>query len=71
MNEATPAVKTLTIDGVPPNRTSILTDRFKYSRPFFLALNGEPQDATKAFIDFCTGAKGQKLLSDHGLLQVY
>lgn len=57
-------VKALKVDDITPSETTILDGSYKISRPFLFLTKGEPDTATKAFIDFVLGEEGQKIVSE-------
>ncbi len=71
LNDFQPTVKAVKVSGVAMSREAILIDRFPYSRPFFLAMNGQPRAAVKEFVDFCTSVTGQEIVSSRDLVRVY
>lgn len=58
------AVKALTVDDVQPSEATVLDGSYKISRPFLFLTKGEPDAATKAFIDFILSDEGQKIVSE-------
>lgn len=63
-----PRVKALAVDGVPPSRESIRSQRYKLVRRFLLVSKFAPSGPCKGFIDFILSAKGQSLLEAEGLV---
>ncbi len=59
------AVKALKVDGIEPSEATVLDGSYKISRPFLFLTKGEPNSATKAFIDFVLSEEGQKIVSEN------
>lgn len=62
LNEEVKAVK---IDGVEASEANVKSGQYKISRPFIYLTKGEPQGATKEFIDFVLGPEGQNIVGQH------
>ncbi|MGQ9557039.1 MAG: phosphate ABC transporter substrate-binding protein PstS family protein [Desulfurispora sp.] len=58
-------VKAVKIDGVEASEANVKSGQYKISRPFLYLTKGEPQGATKDFIDFVLGPEGQKIVAQH------
>jgi len=65
-----PGIKVVAIDGLVPNKASIQSKTYPYSRPTFYFTNGEPAGKAKAFVDFTLGAKGQAIAEQVGFVTV-
>ena len=63
-------VKALKLDGVMPEKATVLTKQYKLSRPLFMYTNGKPQGVAKEFIDFILSAVGQKLVDEEGYVSI-
>ncbi|MFZ9011840.1 MAG: phosphate ABC transporter substrate-binding protein [Anaerohalosphaeraceae bacterium] len=65
-------VKTLTIDGVKPDRSTIAKGVFPVSRPLFLFTNGYPKlgSVVHAFCTFHLTEEGQEIIEDKGFVPV-
>ncbi len=63
-------VKALSLDGVTANRANMKNGTYPLVRPFYFLTGREPDGAVKAFLDFCTGAEGQKIVDAEGYLTV-
>lgn len=64
----TDAVKAIEVDGVMPDKTSVLRNKYAISRPLFMYTVGEPQGEVKKFLDFVKGPEGQKIVSEEGFV---
>ncbi len=64
----TDAVKAIAVDGVMPDRNSVLRNKYLISRPLFMYTVGVPQGTIKKFIDFLKGPEGQKLVGEEGFV---
>ena len=63
-------VKALKLDGVMPEKATVLSKQYKLSRPLFMYTNGKPQGLAKDFIDFILSAAGQKLVDEEGYVSI-
>lgn len=64
----TDAVKAISVDGVMPDKNSVLRNKYAISRPLFMYTVGAPQGDIKKFIDFLKGPEGQKLVAEEGFV---
>lgn len=62
------SVIAVSIDGVMPNVTTVLSGKYVYSRPLFMYTNGEPKGLIKDFIDFILSPIGQKIVLEEGFV---
>ena len=62
----TPQVRALAIEGVPPAPEMIAAGHYPLSRDLYVATLGEPQNATRAFIQWLLGPEGQALIAAQG-----
>lgn len=60
--------KALSIDGIEPTLTNLMTCKYEFSRPFLLLLRDEPTTEMKQFIDYVLSREGQKILKSGGLI---
>lgn len=51
---------------IVPGDETIITGRYPIARPLFMYTNGEPQGATKQYLDWIKSDDGQRVLRDHG-----
>jgi len=61
-------VKALALDGVMPSKATVLSNKYKLSRPLFMYTNGSPQGVVKDFLDFVLSEEGQKLVEEAGFV---
>jgi phosphate transport system substrate-binding protein len=61
-------VRAVAVDGVSPTHDSITAKRYAVVRPFLFLTREAPSGPARAFIDFVTGAEGQRLLGLEGLI---
>lgn len=64
----TDAVKAIAVDGVMPDRQSVLRSKYAISRPLFMYTIGAPQGDIKKFLDFLKGPEGQKIVAEEGFV---
>ncbi len=63
-----PKVKALKIDGVEASQKTVVSGKYKLSRPLFMYTNGKPKGLTKKFIDFVLSLAGQRIVNDIGFV---
>ena len=63
-------VKAVKLDGVMPDKATVLSKQYELSRPLFMYTNGKPQGLAKDFIDFILSAAGQKLVDEEGYVSI-
>jgi phosphate transport system substrate-binding protein len=63
-------VKALAVDGVEATKENAKNNTYPLVRPLYFMTKTEPVGLAKAFIDYCLGAIGQKLVSDLGYVPV-
>ena len=61
-------VRALAVDGVLPTHDAIVGKRYAVVRPFLFLTRGEPTGTARAFVEYVTGAEGQRLLGLEGLI---
>jgi len=54
----------------PPDVQNVIKKTYPLSRPLYFYTNGEPRDATKLFIDFALGPKGQQQFEETGFVPI-
>ncbi|MCM2266250.1 MAG: phosphate ABC transporter substrate-binding protein [Elusimicrobiales bacterium] len=64
----TDSVKAISVDGVMPDKNSVLRNKYLISRPLFMYTVGAPQGTIKKFIDFLKSPEGQKIVSEEGFV---
>ena len=63
-------VRAVAVDGVLPTHETIMGKRYAVVRPFLFLTREEPAGAARSFMDYVTGAEGQRLLGLEGLIPV-
>ena len=63
-------VKALAVDGVAPTQENCKSGKYPIVRPLYFLTKEQPTGLVKAFIDFCTGSEGQKIVQDEGYLSI-
>jgi phosphate transport system substrate-binding protein len=54
----------------PPDVNNVIEKTYPLSRPLYFYTNGKPEGATKLFIDFALGPKGQQQFAETGFVPV-
>jgi phosphate transport system substrate-binding protein len=62
--------KAVSINGVKPTLSNLITCTYEFSRPFLLLLRDAPTGEVKRFIDYVLSEKGQDILKKEGLIPV-
>ena len=60
--------KAVAIGGVKPSLANLITEKYRFSRPFLLLLREEPKGNAKKFIEYVLSPEGQELLGQSGLI---
>jgi len=60
--------KAVAIGGVEPSLANLITEKYRFSRPFLLLLREEPTGNAKRFIEYVLSPEGQELLGQSGLI---
>jgi phosphate transport system substrate-binding protein len=60
--------KAVSINGIEPTLTNLITCKYEFARPFLLLLRKEPTGEIKKFIDYVLSEKGQMILKQEGLI---
>ena len=63
-------IKMLKVNGVSPDKKSIINDKYPLKRPLFLLVPHRSKPAVKNFIDFALSGKGQKFISSQGVVSL-
>ncbi|MCX7927839.1 MAG: phosphate ABC transporter substrate-binding protein [Candidatus Omnitrophica bacterium] len=63
-------VKAIEIDGVMPTKSTVVSKKYRLSRPLFMYTNGKPTGLAKEFIDFILSPEGQKLVDEEGYVSI-
>ena len=64
----TSSVKVVDVDGIKPDKETVLTGKYPVGRPLFMYTNGTPKGLAKEFIDFILSPEGQKLVEEEGFV---
>lgn len=59
-------LKVLQIDGVFPSKETVLSGKYKITRPLYMYTNGKPQGVIKDYLDFLKSPRGQDLVESQG-----
>jgi len=65
-----PGVKVVAIDGVRPNKLSVQSKTYLYSRPTFYYTNGEPTGEAAKFLAFTLSDEGQQIAEKVGFVSI-
>jgi phosphate transport system substrate-binding protein len=65
---AGPAIKEVTVEGVAPSVDSVLDASYPLSRDLYMYSNGKPAGVMQAYIEWILGADGQKIVADQGFV---
>ena len=60
--------KAIAINGVKPTLANLITERYRFARPFLLLVREEPCGEAKKFIDYTLSPEGQEILASSGLI---
>jgi phosphate transport system substrate-binding protein len=60
--------KAVAINGIKPTLRNLMTQEYRFSRPFLCLLREEPHGDTKTFLEYVLSQKGQDILKNDGLL---
>lgn len=60
--------KAVAIDGIKPTLANLITEKYRFARPFLLLLRDEPKGDVKKFIDYTLSSEGQRILGSSGLI---
>jgi len=62
--------KAVAINGVRPTLANLITEKYRFARPFLLLLREEPAGNCGKFIDYVLSSEGQEILGSSGLIPV-
>lgn len=62
--------KAVAINGIQPTLANLVTQRYRFSRPFLLLLREEPIGDCGKFIEYVLSSEGQEILGSSGLIPV-
>lgn len=60
--------KAVSINGHKPSLTNLISQKYRFTRPFLLLLREEPTGLCKEFIEYTLSEKGQAILKEGGLI---
>ena len=60
--------KAIAIDGVKPSLANLITERYRFARPFLLLLRDEPRGSVRKFTEYVLSPEGQQILGSGGLI---
>ncbi|GJJ79459.1 hypothetical protein PcPA57_01790 [Pasteurella canis] len=60
------AIKLLTIDGIAPNRQTILSDEYPYAKEFYVITTGNESPETLAFLAWIQSEQGKAIITQTG-----
>ena len=60
--------KAIGINGVKPTLANLITEKYRFSRPFLFLLREEPKGSHKKFIEYVLSPEGQAILGSSGLI---
>jgi phosphate transport system substrate-binding protein len=63
-------VRAVAVEGVSPNKETVLSGEYKISRPFLYITGGELTEAAQLFIDFVLSDEGQAIVEESGFIPV-
>jgi len=63
-------IKVVSIEGLVPNKASVLSKKYPYARPTFYYTNGEPTGEAAKFIEFTLSDEGQKICEKIGFVSI-
>ncbi len=63
-------VKALKVENVTPSTETVLSGKYKISRPFLYVAGGELSEAAQKYVDFVMSPEGQKIVEESGFIKV-
>jgi phosphate transport system substrate-binding protein len=63
-------IKVVSIEGLVPDKASVLSKKYPYARPTFYYTNGEPTGEAAKFIEFTLSDEGQKICEKIGFVSI-
>jgi phosphate transport system substrate-binding protein len=64
----TDSVKAIAVDGVMPDKNSVLRNKYAISRPLFMYTAGKPEGLVKKFLDYVKGPEGRRIVEEQGFV---
>ncbi len=65
-----PGIKVVAIDGILPNKATVLSKKYPYARPTFFYTDGEPSGEAAKFVAFTLSDEGQKISEKIGFVPI-
>jgi len=65
-----PGIRVVSIDGMLPDKESVISKKYPYARPTYFYTNGEPTGEARKFIDFAHSEAGQKIVEKVGFVHI-
>lgn len=62
--------KAVAINGIQPTLANLVTEKYRFSRPFLFLMREEPRGHCKRFIDYVLSSEGQQILGSSGLIPI-
>ena len=63
-------IKVVSIEGLLPDKASVLSKKYPYARPTFYYTNGDPTGEAAKFIEFTLSDEGQKIAEKIGFVSI-
>jgi phosphate transport system substrate-binding protein len=63
-------IKVVSIEGLVPDKASVLSKKYPYARPTFYYTNGDPTGEAAKFIEFTLSDEGQKIAEKIGFVSI-
>jgi len=63
-------IKVVSIEGLVPDKASVLSKKYPYARPTFYYTNGDPTGDAAKFIEFTLSDEGQKIAEKIGFVSI-
>jgi phosphate transport system substrate-binding protein len=62
--------KAVAINGIQPTLANLVTEKYRFSRPFLFLMREEPRGHCRRFIDYVLSSEGQQILGSSGLIPI-
>lgn len=63
-------IKVIPIDGILPNKETVISKKYPYARPTFYYTNGEPTGEAAKFVQFTLSDDGQRIVQEVGFVPI-
>jgi phosphate transport system substrate-binding protein len=70
VSSAKKKVKILEIDGAFPTKENIITGKYPFFRPLYMAISKKPDENTKRLADYILSKEGQTIISNEGTVNL-